>query len=172
MKIFSCQWKPFSIFCQKKQFFRTVEAYFSRNASFGQWKQIFWLARTISFFTSSRTYFFKKSYIPAIEEGFSLQSEPPTLLESSFLLAETITDMIGIHFLKTDLILPVKTHFLASENHFLPLSQIFFKEFFIPANENTFFSPEERVLFFTQNFLSCQWKPLFKLQRSLFNDFL
>ena len=34
--IFSCYWKPFQIFffCQKKQFFRIVEAYFLMNASF------------------------------------------------------------------------------------------------------------------------------------------
>ena len=42
----------------------------------------------------------------------------------------------------------VETRFLASGNHFLPLSQIFFKEFFIPASGNTFFSLEEKVLFF------------------------
>ena len=41
----------------------------------------------------------------------------------------------------------METHFLASGNHFVPQSQIFFKEFFIPASENTFFSLEEKVLF-------------------------
>ena len=56
------------------------------------------------------------------------------------------------HFLKTDLILASGNSFLASGNHFLPLPQIFFKKFFIQANENIFFSPAEKVLFFTENF--------------------
>ena len=51
-------------------------------------------------------------------------------------------------FLRETLFLLVETHFLASGNHFLPLSQIFLKKFFIPASENIFFSPEEKVLFF------------------------
>ena len=46
----------------------------------------------------------------------------------------------------------LKTHFLASENHFLPLPQIFSKKYFIPASRNTFFRPEEKVLLFTQFF--------------------
>ena len=46
----------------------------------------------------------------------------------------------------------METHFLTSGNHFLSLSQIFFKDFFIPASGNTFFSPEEKALFFTYNF--------------------
>ena len=62
----------------------------------------------------------------------------------------------------------LETHLLDSGNHFLPLPQILFKEFLIPDSGNTFFSPKEEVLFFTQGLFSCQWKPLFKLQRSLF----
>ena len=50
--------------------------------------------------------FFNESFIPAIGEGFSLYWEPSTLLESSFLLAETVTNISGNHFLKRDLILP------------------------------------------------------------------
>ena len=67
------------------------------------------------------------------------------------------------------LFLLVKTHFLASGNHFLPLPQIFFKKFFIPASGITFFSPEEKVdrksiflqkkkYFFTQNFFPASGK--------------
>ena len=50
-------------------------------------------------------YFFNESLIRAIGEGFALYWKPSTILESSFLLAKTITDMSGNHFLKTDLIL-------------------------------------------------------------------
>ena len=46
----------------------------------------------------------------------------------------------------------MKTHFLANGNHFFPLSQIFFKKFFIPASGNTFFSPEEKALFLLRTF--------------------
>ena len=60
--------------------------------------------------------------------------------------------MSGNHFLRQTLFLLVETYFLASGNHFLPLPQIFFKKLFIPASGNTFFSPEEKVLFITQNF--------------------
>ena len=74
-----------------------------------------------------------------------------------YLRVLSVTDISGNHFLKTDLIL---THFLARGNHFLPLSQIFFKELFIPARGNTFFSPEEIVLFFTQKFFSAGGKHL------------
>ena len=45
----------------------------------------------------------------------------------------------------------METHFLASVlasgNHSFPLPQIFFKEFFITASENTFFSLEEKYCF-------------------------
>ena len=54
--------------------------------------------------------------------------------------------MSGNHFLKTEI------HFLVNGNHFLLLPQIFFNKLFIPASVNTFFSPEEKVLFFTQSF--------------------
>ena len=85
---------------------------------------------------------------------FFVQQKPSTLLESSFLPAETVTDMCRNHFLKTNLIFAiVKTNFLASGNHFFPPPQIFFKKFFIPASQNKFYTPEEKVLFFTQNCL-------------------
>ena len=64
--------------------------------------------------------------------------------------------MSGNLFLKTDLILAsVKTHFLASGNYFLPFSQIFFKNFFILACKNTFFSQEEKVFFTYHFFPAC-----------------
>ena len=52
------------------------------------------------------------------------------------------------------LFLLVETHFVASGNHFLPLPRIFLKKFFIVAIGNIFFSPEEKVLFFTWNFFT------------------
>ena len=93
-------------------------------------------------FPSSGNVFFNESFIPAIGEEFSLYWKPSTLLESFFLLAKTVTGVSENHFLKTGLV-------LASGNHFLPLPQIFLKKFFILASGNTFFSPEDKVLFFT-----------------------
>ena len=57
------------------------------------------------FFRLVVTYFFNESFIPAIGEGFALYWKLSTILESSFLLAKTVTDMSGNHFLKTDIVL-------------------------------------------------------------------
>ena len=105
-KIFSCQWKPFSIFSKKKQFFRIVETYFSRNAPFRIVETDFLASANHKlFFRLVEIYFFKESFIPAIGEGFSFYWKLSTLLESYFLPAINVTDMSGNHFLKIDLIL-------------------------------------------------------------------
>ena len=54
-------------------------------------------------FLSSGNVFLNESFIPAIGEGFFSLMETVTLLESFFLLAETV--MSGNQFLKTELIL-------------------------------------------------------------------
>ena len=71
----------------------------------GVLKRILWRVQTIGFFPSSGNVSFNESFIPAIGEGFYLWWKPSTLLESFFLLAETVTNMSENHFLKTDLIL-------------------------------------------------------------------
>ena len=45
-------------------------------------------------FPSSRNAFLNKSFIPATKKGFSSNWKPPTLLESFFLLMETVTDRV------------------------------------------------------------------------------
>ena len=100
---------------------------------------------TISFFPSSGNVFCNESFIPAIGEGFFLWWKGSNLLESSFLLAETVTDLSGNHFLKTELI-------LASGNHFLLLPQIFLKKFFIPAGGNTFSVQKKKYCFLLRTF--------------------
>ena len=79
--------------------------YFSTNASFRVVETDF-LASTNHklFFRLVETYSLNESFISAIGEGSSVHWEPSTLIESSFLLAKTVTDMSGYHFLKTDLI--------------------------------------------------------------------
>ena len=42
----------------------------------------------------------------------------------------------------------METDLLASRNQFLSMTQIFFKESFIPVSGNAFFSPKEKLLFF------------------------
>ena len=57
------------------------------------------------FFLSGGNGFFNEYFIPTIGEAFSLYWKLSTLLESSFLLAKTVTNMSVNHFLKRDLIL-------------------------------------------------------------------
>ena len=91
---------------------------FSTNASFRVVKTDFWLVQTIFyiffsetpagesfFFLSSGYLFLNESFIPAIGEGYFSLMKTVTLLESFFLLAETVTAMNGNKFLKTELIL-------------------------------------------------------------------
>ena len=140
----------------------------------GQWKRIFWLVQPINFFpVQCKRIFFNESFIPAIGKGFSHQFKASTLLESSFLLAETVSDMSGNHFSK-------ERPYSCRRNSFLfSLPQIFFKQFFIPAWKHIFQSRRKSIAFYL-DFFSCQWKPLFRLWTSLFkalitaigNDFL
>ena len=71
-----------------------------------------------------------------------------------------------------ELFFQVETNFMASGNHFMPLPQISFKEPFILVNGNAFFSPKENVFLFIKNFLSCQWKPLLSLFKTLITTIL
>ena len=139
----------------------------------GQWERIFCLVQTIHFSPSSGNVFFNESFIPSIGKGFPHQYKQSTLLESSFLLAENVTDMSGNHILKTGLI------FAGGNSFSLPLAEIFFKQFFIPAWKYIFQSRGKSIIFYLDLF-PCQWKPLFRLWASLFkalitaidNDFL
>ena len=123
-----------------------METYFLTNTSFRVVETDFLASTNHSFFSAWwKCIFFNESFISAIGEGFSLYWKPSTLLDSSFVLAKTITNMNGNHFLKTNFI-------LASGNHFFPLPQIFFKKFFIPASGNTFSSPGERYCYLLRTF--------------------
>ena len=79
--------------------------YFSMNASFRVAEMDFLASTNHKLFPYSGNVFFNKSFIPVTGKGFSLSWKPSTLLESSFLLGKTITDMSGNHVLKTKLIL-------------------------------------------------------------------
>ena len=86
---------------------------------------------------------FHESFIPAIGERFSLQWKRSTLLESSFLLAKTVTDTSGNYFLKIDRPYSCQWRliFQLMETIFSIASHIF-QEVLLPASGNTFFSPE------------------------------
>ena len=146
----------------------------------GQSKRVFWLVQTMTFFPPSENVFFNECFNPAIGDVFSLWWKPSTQLERSFLLAESVTDMSGNHFLKTDLALAGGNSF---SSQWKPLSSIVsdtFQEVLHPDQWNHILHARGKVLFFTQKSFYCQRKPLFKLQRSLFktlvtaidNDFL
>ena len=79
--------------------------YFSMNASFQVVEMDFLASTNHKLILRLLEAFFYESFIPAIGEGFSLYWKPSTLLESSFLLAKTVTDMSGNYLLKIDLIL-------------------------------------------------------------------
>ena len=77
----------------------------------------------------------------------------------------------------------METHFLASGNHFLPLSQIFFKKFFFPTTGTRFFMPEEKYCFLLRtlftaggnhylNYREAYSKLLSLLLATIFFDFL
>ena len=57
------------------------------------------------FFLPSGNLFLNESFIPAIGEGYFSLMKIVTLLESFFLLVETVISMSGNQFLKTELIL-------------------------------------------------------------------
>ena len=58
-----------------------------------------------AFFLSSGNLFLNESFIPAIGEGYFSLMKTVTLLESLFLLAETVTAVSGNQFLKIELVL-------------------------------------------------------------------
>ena len=70
-KLFSCWWKPFLNFCQKKQFFRTVESYFSTNSSL-QVVETDFLAKTNHklFFCLVETYFLTNPLFQLLQKDF------------------------------------------------------------------------------------------------------
>ena len=82
-----------------------------------------------------------------------------------------------------NLFLLVEIDFLASGNHFLPLSYIFSIESFIPISRNIFFTPKEsycvlfRIFFPASekhywNYREAYLKPLLLLLATIFFDFL
>ena len=170
-KTFSCQWKPFSLIFlpeeavfpyRGKVFFNDCVVPGSENGFSGQHKPFFIYffsdsCRRKSFLLSIGNLFLNESFIPAIGEGYFSLMKTVTLLESFFLLVETVTAVSRNQFLKKELILAGKTNFLASGNHFLSQSHIFFKESFITVNGNTFFIPKEQFcLLFSAFFLASE----------------
>ena len=65
------QWKPFSIFCQKKQFFCILEMYFSTNTSF-------WVVETDFLASTNHKLFFR------LMEKYFLTNPSLQLLEKDF----------------------------------------------------------------------------------------
>ena len=121
-KTFSCYWKPFSlVFLSEEAVSRIVETYFSTNASFRVMEMDFlasanhfsyFFPRLLlrkAFFLSHGNVFLNESFIPAIGKGFFSPMETVTLLETFFLLVETV--MIGNQFLKIELILTGRNWF-------------------------------------------------------------
>ena len=105
----------------------TVGTYLKRKTLPSSWNHLLWfsfqkkqrLLPVKAFLLSSGNVFLNESFIPAIGEGLSL-SCGNRLCDKFFLLAESVTDMSGNQFLKTNLILATENrYFLACGNHFL-----------------------------------------------------
>ena len=140
---------------RRSSFFVSWKRIFRRMLHSRWWKRIFWLVETIIYIFSEtppgesffsvwwKRIFERILHCDYWRRIFSLM-ETAALLESFFLEAETVTAMSWNQFLKTELILLVETDFLASRNYFpLTLSDIFFKDSFIPVSGNAFFCPKE-----------------------------
>ena len=109
--------------------------YFLTNASFRVVETDFLASTNHNFsFRLVEPYFFNESFIPAIQEGFCLYQNPSTLLEISFLLTKTVTDMSRSHFLKADLILTSENLFSSQWKPISFIPSVFFKKFFIQAS--------------------------------------
>ena len=92
-----------------------MQTYFSTNPPFRVVETEFMAGTNHKrFFRLVEIHFLTNPSFHLLEKDFFFI--PSTLLESSLLLAKTVTDMSGNHFLKTDLILLVETHFLTSGN--------------------------------------------------------
>ena len=135
----------FGYYCHRKQLLHLVKTNFSANSLFGLVETYFLSSGNHKLFSFQWKRICNESFIPAIGEGFFLWWKGSNLLENSFLLAKTVTDLSGSHFLKTELI-------LASGNHFLLLPQIFLKKFFIPAGGNTFSVQKKKYCFLLRTF--------------------
>ena len=103
------------------------------NASFWVVQTDFPASKNHKLFPSSGNVFFNKSIIFAVAEGFSLYWKPSTLLESSFLIAKTITDMSGNNFLKTDPLLPSGNSFSSYSKPFSFVASDIFQEVLYPS---------------------------------------
>ena len=139
-----------------------METYFLTNASLrvvatdylvitNHFLHIFQRLLPVSFSLPSHgNVFLNKSFIPAtaIGEGFSLLRRPSNLFESFCHLHEWKPVSEGRPYSWV----VMEANFLASGNYFLPWSQIFFKDSFIPVSANPYFRLKEKVLF-TQSFL-------------------
>ena len=99
-----------------------------------------------AFFLSSGNVFLNESFIPAIGEGYFSLMKTVTLLESFFLLVETVTATSGNQFLKTELILA--GDFLTSGNHFLPYCLIYFSRSPSSQLAETYFSVQKNSIVF------------------------
>ena len=96
----------------------TVGTYLKRKTLPSSWNHLLWfsfqkkqrLLPVKAFLLSSGNVFLNESFIPAIGEGLSL-SCGNRLCDKFFLLAESVTDMSGNQFLKTNLILATENRF-------------------------------------------------------------
>ena len=133
----------------------------SGNGFSGQYKLIFiyFFQRLLpkkALFLSSGNLFLNESFIPAIGGRFSSLMEAVTLLESFFLLLETVTAMSGNQFLKTKLILAGGNWFPGQWKPSSSIVSYIFQGVLHPNQRKRIFQSKRIVLFSIQSFMFCQ----------------
>ena len=106
------------------------------------------------FFRLVETYFLMNSSFQLLQKHFPLYWRPSTLLDSFFLLTKTVTDVSGNPFLRIDLIPAGGNSFSSQWYPFFSIVSDTFQGVLYLCQCKHIFSPEEKVLFFTQNFFS------------------
>ena len=127
-----------------------VKRVFQQMLQSGQEKRIFWLVQTISLFFVLWKHF-NEFFFPSIGERFSLKWKLPTLLESSFVIVETVTYMSGNHFLKTDPIFASGNSFYSQWKSFSSIVSDIFQEVFHPDQwKHIFQSRRKSIVFYLE----------------------
>ena len=125
------------------------------------------------FFRRLEMYFFNESFISAIGEGFSLYWKLSTLLESSFQLVKTVTDMNENHFLKTDLnSCQWKLTFQLVETIPFHWLRYFSRSSLSQLVETHFPFQKKKYCFLLRTFFPASGNHYLKLQRSLFKTII
>ena len=147
--------------CQKKQNLWIVVTYLSTNASFRV------VETDLLAITNHFLYIYFQRHLPVksffhLAETYFWTNLSVRLLEKDFFSSENRLLYLRLYFYYRkpssfkDRTYSCRWKLLDSGNHFLSLTQIFLKEFFIPGSGKLFFSLKEKALFLVPSLFSCK----------------